>query len=380
MKIKLAKRLSQFNLEVDLEISNSGICVIFGRSGSGKTSLINMIAGIDTPDSGHISINDQVFYDADKNINTVTHQRNIGYVFQQSRLFPHLNVQQNLRYGYHSKDDAQGSFYQRIIELLNLSTLLTAYPDALSGGEMQRVAIGRALLCRPKLLLMDEPLAALDLPLKRELLPYLENLNSVLSLPILYVTHSLDEVLFLADEMLLIERGQCILQGSVEQVWNHPKMMPWLNNGNHCAIINTQLIKQHGQYPLSALAINATKLLWVKEIKQPLNTAVRIRIYAKDVSITTSASEPSQTSIRNILQSRVSDIQIEEQIVKVKLALTDTGTNKEDTKDKTIAEAINTLWAEITVWALDDLQLAIGDTVFAQIKGVSISQDDWAKH
>jgi molybdate transport system ATP-binding protein len=380
MKIKLAKRLSQFNLEVDLEISNSGICVIFGRSGSGKTSLINMIAGIDTPDSGHISINDQVFYDADKNINTVTHQRNIGYVFQQSRLFPHLNVQQNLRYGYHSKDDAQGSFYQRIIELLNLSTLLTAYPDALSGGEMQRVAIGRALLCRPKLLLMDEPLAALDLPLKRELLPYLENLNSVLSLPILYVTHSLDEVLFLADEMLLIEQGQCILQGNVEQVWNHPKMMPWLNNGNHCAIINTDLVKQHSHYPLSALAINNTQHLWVKEIKQPLNTAVRIRIYAKDVSITTSASEPSQTSIRNILQSRISDIQIEEQIVKVKLALIDTDTGTEVTKDKTTSQTINTLWAEITLWALDDLQLAIGDTVFAQIKGVSISQDDWAKH
>jgi len=377
MKIKLAKRLSQFNLEVDLNISNKGICVIFGRSGSGKTSLINMIAGIDTPDSGYISINDHVFFDAQKNINTVIHRRNIGYVFQQSRLFPHLNVQQNLRYGYRSKDDTDGCFYQKVIALLNLTHLLNAYPDALSGGEMQRVAIGRALLCRPKLLLMDEPLAALDLPLKRELLPYLENLNSALSLPILYVTHSLDEVLFLADEMLLIEQGKCILQGNVEQVWNHPKMMPWLNIGNHCTVLQSRLTKQHSKYPLSALAINDSQLLWVTEIKQPLNTDVRIRIYAKDVSITTSACEPSQTSIRNILQSRVSDIQIEEHIVKVKLTLTGSVSKKEKTDTN---EVPNTLWAEITRWALDDLQLAIDDIVFTQIKGVSISQDDWAKH
>ncbi|MEH6443017.1 MAG: molybdenum ABC transporter ATP-binding protein ModC [Oceanospirillaceae bacterium] len=361
MKISLRKTLNDFKLEIDTQISSSGVCAIFGRSGAGKTSLINMIAGIEQPCSGHISTLEHCFFDSKNNINIPVHKREIGYVFQQARLFPHLSVVSNLKYGYKQEEDDKGELFQQVITLLDIHNLLTRHPSQLSGGEMQRVAIGRALLCKPKILLMDEPLAALDLPRKQELLPYLERLNKLLKIPILYVTHSLDEVLFLADEILLLEQGKIILQGSLESVWNSKQMRPWLNQDRHSAIMHTLVAHHHNQYSLTALALSNDQQLWVKTIDQEINTPVRIRIFAKDVSITLDKAASSKTSMRNILTTQIIDIVIAQQDVRIKLAIGD-----------------NILWAEITLWALEDLKLIVHQQVYAQIKGVSINNSDWA--
>jgi molybdate transport system ATP-binding protein len=361
MKIKLRKLLTDFCFELDTQISTTGISVIFGRSGAGKTTLINLIAGIEKPDNGHISFQQTCFFDSDQAINLPIHQRQIGYVFQQSRLFPHFNVEKNLKYAYSPKEDPEGLLLQSIFNLLDLNALLGRYPNELSGGEKQRVAIGRALLRKPKLLLMDEPLASLDIPKKRELLPYLEKLNKELRLPILYVTHSLDEVLFLADEILLIDKGQLILQGKTETIWNHDKMLPWLKTSNLSTIMHTTVFQHHCDYPLTSLALNDQQVLWVAKINQPVSTKLRIRIYAKDVSITLNKAPATQTSIRNILRVRITEIVKEQQKLKLKLALGD-----------------NHCWAEITQWALQDLELRVNQQVYAQIKGISINNQDWA--
>lgn len=360
MKIQLKHALSSFNLTIDTQLTETGICAIFGRSGAGKTTLINLIAGLETPYTGHISTANHCFYDDQKRINLATHQRQIGYVFQQARLFPHYSVNKNLRYGYLKKIDLDGLLLKQVISLLDIQHLLHRYPNQLSGGEMQRVAIGRALLSRPKLLLMDEPLASLDMPRKLELLPYLEKLNKVLKLPILYVTHSLDEVLFLADEILLLEQGEVVLQGDIESVWNNSLMQPWLNQNERCAIVHTQVTQKHPSYPLTALSLGE-QTLWVKEISQPLQTKIRVRIFAKDVSLTRIKNPRCKTSIRNIFKTRITEIIIDKHNVRVKLQLDD-----------------NILWADITLWALDDLQLKVGEDIFAQIKGVSISHSDLA--
>ena len=361
MKIKLSKQLAEYTLELDTQISATGICVVFGRSGAGKTTLINMLAGIDTPDSGSFSIAGRYFYHSQQGINLAVHRREIGYVFQQARLFPHLNIQANLKYGYSAKQDPDAVFYQKIIQLLQLQPLLKRYPTDLSGGEMQRVAIGRALLRKPKLLLMDEPLSSLDLPRKLELLPYLAKLNKQLQLPILYVTHSLDEVLFLADEMLLLDQGKILLQGDVESVWNDQQMQPWLQQNQLSAIVHGCISQQHQDYPMTALDLGSQQQLWVNKIDSPLGTNVRIRIYAKDISLTLSKASSAETSIRNIFDCSIAAIVMGEQNVKIKLALAD-----------------NFLWADITLWAFDQLKLQLHQHLYAQIKGVSINNTDWA--
>jgi molybdate transport system ATP-binding protein len=359
--IDITRQLNDFTLQVNAQLSTQGICAIFGRSGSGKTSLINTIAGIDKPDSGKISNADERFFDSDEGINVAVHLRQIGYVFQQARLFPHYSVDANLKYGYQPKDDPDSHFFKQVLELLDITSLLKRYPNELSGGEQQRVAIGRALLRKPKLLLMDEPLASLDLPRKQELLPYLAKLNKVLKLPILYVTHSLDEVLYLADEILLIDKGKALLHDDVETVWNHPLMQPWLNQDRQSAILHASVKEHHAKYELTALALSPEHFLWVRKIDQPLQSAIRVRIYAKDVSITLSRLPAEQSSIRNVFSTTIEEIQIDSQNVRLKLSLAD-----------------NILWADITPWALDDLKLCVNQQVFAQIKGVSINQSDWA--
>jgi len=350
-----------FTLMLKATLTDTGICAIFGRSGSGKTTLVNLIAGLKTPDSGLIGSPQQCFYDSENKINTPVHQREIGYVFQQARLFPHLSIKANLQYGYHPKQDPQATFWQQIIKLLDIDDLLDRYPSSLSGGEKQRVAIGRALLRKPKLLIMDEPLSSLDQPRKRELLPYLEKLNKVLKLPILYVTHSLDEVLYLADEILLIEAGKMVMHADVETVWNHPTMHAWHSTDNPCALLHATVIKQHAKYPLTALDLGNDHTLWVKKIEPEKGTQVRLRIYAKDVSVTLLKTPKNVTSIRNIFCATLQNIDIKGDSASIKLSLGD-----------------NTIWADITLWALDELNLQVNQSVYAQIKGVSVNNKDWA--
>lgn len=224
LQINLQKQLGEFSLEVDLLIPNQGITGIFGVSGSGKSSLINLISGLMTPDRGFIRLNDRTLVDIEQKMNLPPQQRNMGYVFQDARLFPHYKVKGNLLYGTKSFDQ---QVFDHIVELLGIDHLLQRYPFSLSGGEKQRVAIGRALLSQPDILLMDEPLSALDLPRKNELLQYLEKLSQEVQIPILYVTHSLDELERLADRVILMEQGRVRAYGDCQEVLQTTAFQTW---------------------------------------------------------------------------------------------------------------------------------------------------------
>ena len=215
LHINVQQQLGRLILRADLQLPTQGVTAIFGLSGSGKTSLINLVSGLTHPDQGFIRLNDRTLVDVENGENLPVHQRKIGYVFQDARLFPHYNVKGNLRYGMKnvSRED-----FDYIVQLLGIEPLLKRYPLTLSGGEKQRVAIGRALLTDPDILLMDEPLSALDVPRKRELMQYLESLSKEINVPILYVTHSLDELLRLADRVVLMENGKVKAYDTLENV------------------------------------------------------------------------------------------------------------------------------------------------------------------
>ena len=202
--IQFKQSLGETDFDIDLSLPCHGISAIFGRSGAGKTTLINVISGLVTPKQGKVSVGEHVLFDSDADINLPTHRRKIGYVFQDSRLFPHYSVKGNLLYGVVEKDEG---YFDKVTELLAIKPLLKRFPISLSGGEKQRVAIARALLSKPNLLLMDEPLASLDMPRKREVMPFLEELSEQVSIPIVYVTHSLQEILRLAQHLSILDKG-----------------------------------------------------------------------------------------------------------------------------------------------------------------------------
>ncbi|GAE12657.1 molybdate ABC transporter ATP-binding protein ModC [Yersinia pseudotuberculosis NBRC 105692] len=205
LELNFSQQLGDLHLQVATDLPAQGITAIFGLSGAGKTSLINVIGGLTRPQQGRVILNGRVLVDAEKNIYLPPEKRRVGYVFQDARLFPHYRVRGNLQYGMAASMRGQ---FDAIVGLLGIEPLLNRFPFTLSGGEKQRVAIGRALLTSPELLLMDEPLASLDLPRKRELLPYLERLAQDVNTPILYVSHSMDEILRLADQVVVMDAGK----------------------------------------------------------------------------------------------------------------------------------------------------------------------------
>ncbi|MZI94557.1 molybdenum ABC transporter ATP-binding protein ModC [Vibrio sp. CAIM 722] len=362
LNIQFHKQLGDTVFDIDIQLPNRGISAIFGRSGAGKTSLINVISGLVGPDSGEIQVKDRWLFSTSRRVNLPIEQRRVGYVFQESRLFPHYTVKSNLNYGVKHQDP---KYFESIVELLAIKPLLDRYPNALSGGEKQRVAIGRALLSQPDILLMDEPLASLDLPRKREVMPFLEQLADTVNIPILYVTHSLDEILRLADYLVLIENGKVVNAGNVEAVWSSETMRPWHDMSEHSTLFAGEIHRQHENYTLTELRLAPNVPLWVQQVQGESGTAIRLQIRANDVSIVT--EKPEQTSIRNILPATIQQIEHRMQ---------PEGTRHVDIKLELAPDCF--LWATITEWALDDLQLSVGQAVYAQIKGVSITQQDVA--
>ena len=222
ISVRLRHQLSDFFLDVDTTFPADGVTAIFGPSGSGKTSTLNMISGLHHPDEGHIQVGKNILFSSDSRINLPPEQRNIGYVFQDIRLFPHLTVLDNLTYGY--KDDVS---LAEVVSLLTLGKLLPRSPTTLSGGEQQRVAIGRCLLSNPDLLLMDEPLSSLDAATKKEFLPYLEKLTQGVNLPIVYVSHNLREIVSLAQHILVLNDGKIVFEGDPETVMTDKRFQPF---------------------------------------------------------------------------------------------------------------------------------------------------------
>ncbi|PFG58171.1 molybdate transport system ATP-binding protein [Vibrio sp. ES.051] len=360
IQIQFKQSLGETDFDIDLELPRNGISALFGRSGAGKTTLINIISGLVIPEQGRVAIGDHVLFDSELNINLPTYKRKIGYVFQDSRLFPHYSVHGNLLYGAEDKDDA---YFDAVTELLSIKPLLKRFPISLSGGEKQRVAIARALLSKPNLLLMDEPLASLDMPRKREVMPFLEELSDSVNIPIVYVTHSLQEILRLAQHLTILDQGEIITEGKLEEVWASHAMRPWQSFSDQSSLFEGKIAAHHEQYALTYVKLAPNASLWVQKIDGEPDTLIRLQVRANDVSIT--LEKPKATSIRNILPAVVDSIEVfnaadDKQSISVSLQLDD-GCY---------------LWATITPWALDDLNLKEGDRVFAQIKGVSVTQKD----
>lgn len=350
LKLNLTQQLGNLVLKVNLSLPAKGVTAIFGRSGAGKSSLINLIAGLSTAQSGLIELNGRVLFDSQQKINLAPEKRHIGYVFQEHRLFPHYCVEKNLKYGCKRLDSAH---FLQIVELLGISHLLSRYPASLSGGEKQRVAIGRALLSSPDILLMDEPLSALDLPRKQELLDYLSKLATQLDIPILYVSHSLDEIVRLADHLLLLDNGKVIAFDSVVNVWHSSVFSDWQPNNQRISLLELPVKTHQATYKMLGLALNE-QMIWINEHpRYKIGDKLRIIIASRDVSV--SLSKPNCRSIRNSLKGTV--CQIEEHSDRVDILV-----NVEDQQ----------IWSSISLWSFDELAIKQEQEVYLQVKSVSL--------
>lgn len=244
LDIKIRKSLRAFSIDAAFSTTSAGITSLFGHSGAGKTSIINMVAGLIPPDEGRVTINDRVLFDSKQSVNIPTEKRRCEYIFQDSRLFPHLTVKSNLTYGMKLVPISDRYVkYDQVVELLGIGHLLARRPFNLSGGEKQRVAIGRALLKSPQFLLMDEPLASLDIARKDELLPFIANLPREFDIPILYVTHSVGEILNLSDRIVLLDSGKVIADGNVQDLMSRMDLQKFIGAFDAGAVMQTTVEK-----------------------------------------------------------------------------------------------------------------------------------------
>jgi molybdate transport system ATP-binding protein len=297
LSLAIQHRLGALALDVSFDAPR-GITALFGRSGAGKTSVVNAVAGLLCPDNGRIVLNGRVLFDGG-GTSVPVHARRVGYVFQDARLFPHLTVRGNLLYG--ARDDTG---LDRIADLLDIAPLLSRRPGALSGGEAQRVAIGRALLSEPELLIMDEPLAALDGARKAEILPYLERLRDETGLPILYVSHSVEEVARLATTLVLLDQGRVVRAGPAAELFSDPALTPVFGPRAAGALLTGRVAAQHAD-GLTEIAVSGGRLL-LPAVDADTDAPVRIRIAAQDVML--SLSRPKDVSALNILPVEVTEL------------------------------------------------------------------------
>jgi molybdate transport system ATP-binding protein len=294
-----------FALEAAFAAAPRGVTAIFGPSGCGKSTILNAVAGLLRPDAGRVALDGGALLDTARGIFVPAERRRCGLVFQEARLFPHLSVAANLRYGLRrAPRDATGPGLDEVVALLGIGGLLERRPARLSGGERQRVALGRALLMRPRLLLMDEPLAALDAPRRAEILPFLARLKAEAGLPILYVTHALDEVDALADRVVLMEQGRVLASGGLEELTARTDL-PLAARRDAGVVLTARLAAHDPARGLSRLEFAGGSLL-VPLLAMPLGGALRLRLRARDVAVALTA--PEGLSIQNILPAIIAEI------------------------------------------------------------------------
>jgi molybdate transport system ATP-binding protein len=355
--VDIEQRLGTFRLSVKFR-ADVPIVGLFGRSGSGKTSVINAIAGISRPERGSIHINDMCLFDSAHGIDLPPEARRIAYVFQDSLLFPHLDVRTNLLYGHRLRaPDERFIAPDKVIALLGLDTLLDRRTNALSGGEKQRVAIGRALLAQPRILLLDEPLASLDTPRKSEILAYIERLRDELHIPMVYVSHSVAEITRLTDTTVILADGKCLAFGSTEDVMSRADLKPATGRDEAGTLVETHVAAHDAAESLTMLAFDGITLA-VPQLDATAGERVRVRIRARDVSV--ALVRPADISILNILPGRIVAIENGDgPFVDVRIA---------------VGTGATTLIARITRRSLHALALQPGRELFALVKAVSFDQ------
>jgi molybdate transport system ATP-binding protein len=349
IRIKGHIRHPGFTLNLDLQLPGQGICAISGPSGAGKTSLLRAIAGFIPLQDGELWVNGQCWQRQQPRIWRAPHQRAIGYVFQEVSLFEHLSALDNLKYGFKRVPRQERRLsLQQIIDWLDLAPLLTRMPEQLSGGERQRVGIGRALAVSPQLLLLDEPLAALDQAARQSILPYLERLQAELQLPMLYVSHAADEIARLADHVLLLDKGQVQASAPLHELLARADLPPALCE-QAATVLEAQVTGRDPEWHLLQVELAGGALLWLPDNGQPLGSRLRIRLLAQDIVLTTTA-QPS--NLLNQLEVCVQALSTSHHpsLLRVQLNL-----------------GPNLLWAQISKRSAAVLQLSPGQRLWAQI-------------
>lgn len=353
LRVHFSLRRHQFGLDVDLMLPGRGICALFGPSGSGKTTCLRVIAGLEPASAVYLEVNGEVWQDDAQGICWPTYRRPIGYVFQEASLFEHLDVAQNLAYGMRRIPPAQRRVsLEQAVALLDIGPLQQRRPATLSGGERQRVAIARALATSPQLLLMDEPLAALDAQRKAEIMPYLEQLHDTLDIPVLYVSHALDEVTRLADHLVLLESGTILASGPIATLLTRIDL-DLAHGDSASAMLQGTLVAHDAAYHLSHVAFAGGMLLLPRQTAS-IGARVRVRIQARDVSL--SLGLQHDTSILNSVAATITEL-TPDAPGQVMVGLDAGGAR---------------ILARITHKSAVALQLQAGSRVFAHIKGVAI--------
>ncbi|WP_460123302.1 molybdenum ABC transporter ATP-binding protein [Pseudomonas sp. S2_C03] len=353
---RLKLKYSGFALDVDVKLPGRGVTALFGHSGSGKTTCLRCIAGLERAEQGFVQVNDEVWQDSEKNLFVPPHKRAIGYVFQEASLFPHLSVRANLEFGLKRIPKPQRRVdLTHATQLLGISHLLDRHPQHLSGGERQRVGIARALLTSPQLLLMDEPLAALDAQRKNEILPYLQRLHDDLDIPVLYVSHSQDEVARLADHIVLLSEGKALASGPIGDTLARLDL-PLAQGDDAGVVIEGQVSAYDRDYQLLTLQLPNSELnIRVAHTPMAVGQALRGKVQARDVSLSLHGNEPS--SILNRLPVTVVSELGAENAAHVLIRLDAAGTP---------------LLARITRYSRDQLNVHPGQQLWAQIKAVAV--------
>ncbi|MGI9287880.1 MAG: molybdenum ABC transporter ATP-binding protein [Pseudomonadales bacterium] len=353
IKLKRGQEPSRFELDVRFELATKGITALYGKSGAGKTSILRCIAGLERRGSCTISYGDSTWETPDNKVLVAPEQRELSYIFQENRLFPHLKIRDNLRYAFQRRFAAHGPSVDDAIAWFGLATLLTQYPEQLSGGEARRVALARAALSAPQLMLLDEPLTGVDEASKTDLLLAIRHLQQQLACPMLYISHHIDEVSQIADHLMLLEAGKIVSHGPLIELCSRIDAS-LAHEQDAAAILQCRVVRRDADFALTELSCGAEQRLFLSDTQLQTNQLVRIRIPARDVSI--ALSKPTDSSILNILQTQID-------------VLEDTHSSKVLLRLK-IGEQF--LLARITRKSVQQLGLRAGMSVYAQIKSVAL--------
>jgi molybdate transport system ATP-binding protein len=366
LDIHLHLSRESFALEVAVQLPAQGISVLFGASGSGKTTLLRSVAGLEPQARGRVRVAEQVWQDDDAGIHLPTHRRPLGFVFQEASLFEHLDVQRNLKFGIQrSATPHDHRVLTDAIELLGIAHVLHRPVGALSGGERQRVAIARALATNPRLLLLDEPLAALDPARKQEVMPWLERLRDELQLPMLYVTHSVEEMTRLGNHLVVLEHGRVKVSGPLAATlssWD----TPWVEPQEQGVLLDGRVVARDAQWHLLRVEFNGGSL-WIRDSGAAVGTPVRLRVLARDVSLTT--QEPEHTSIQNHFQASIEAAQPDAHPSQTVVRLRVQGAQMNADAGSPSGSIV---LARITQRAWHQLGLTTGQSVWVQVKSVAL--------
>ncbi len=356
LEIEIQKQLGAFRLDVAFETGSQGLTALFGRSGSGKTSTVAAIAGLLRPDEGRIAVGGEVLFDSARGIDVPAERRRVGYVFQDGRLFPHLTVRGNLLYGWkRSPASDRRIAVDGVIALLGIEHLLERRPAMLSGGEKQRVAIGRALLAQPRVLLMDEPLASLDNERKAEIIPYIERLRDEFRILVVYVSHALEEVLRLANTLVLIDAGRVLAHDSPSALSQRFDLRPMLGRFEAGSLLEAN-VQAHDDARRITQVVFGGQMLILPRFDAPIGARLRVRIRARDVIL--ALERPHLISVQNVLAGRI--IEIADELgpyAEVKVDVSGTS-----------------IIARVTRDSVRRLDLARGRPVFVLVKSIAIDR------